>query len=133
MKRHHVLVDDPHPQSMAALVLLAGRLQKETIQDWLNFRIAFLNSIISIRGDLVCAHCQAKGLLIETDDTDKLATVDHVVPLSKGGEQFDRTNCIVACYPCNNNRKNRSIEEFRRRLKEGGKSCKHATKDTTGT
>ena len=30
-----------------------------------------------------------------------LATVDHVMPLSKGGAEFDEANCVVACYRCN--------------------------------
>lgn len=102
---------------MAALVLLTDQLQKETIQEWLNFRLAYLNHIISLEGDLTCAHCGAKGLLIETEDTNRLATVDHVRALSKGGAQFDRSNCIVACFRCNNNRKNLDIEEFRKRRK----------------
>jgi 5-methylcytosine-specific restriction endonuclease McrA len=34
-------------------------------------------------------------------DRDQTATLDHVVPISKGGEQFDHTNCVAACAPCN--------------------------------
>lgn len=30
-----------------------------------------------------------------------LATIDHVVPLSKGGDEKDEKNLKVACYPCN--------------------------------
>jgi 5-methylcytosine-specific restriction endonuclease McrA len=31
-----------------------------------------------------------------------LATLDHVVPISKGGGITDLNNVVIACWPCNN-------------------------------
>jgi len=120
--RHRVLVDDPNPKSHAALVMLAKRLSQaeEGLAEWLAFRLKFLGKF----PELVCSHCGKKGLLKETENTDMLATVDHVVPVSKGGPKFDESNCLVACFPCNNNRKDLDLDEYRRRK---GLTCKSHT------
>jgi len=103
-------------QSYAAWVLLNKKLNiaEQNLAEWLAFRSRFLDKFPK----LVCSHCGKKGLLKDTDDTDRLATVDHVIPLSKGGAQFDENNCIVACFSCNNNRKNLDLDEFRKRKKK---------------
>ena len=44
-------------------------------------------------------------------------TVDHVVPLSKGGLN-DITNIVGACRPCNTRKGTRSAEEFQRIIEE---------------
>lgn len=111
--RHNVLVDNPDPKSMAAAVVLRKRLSKETVAEWLRFRDAFL----SVRS-LVCTHCGKTGLLKESDDPETLATIDHVIPLSKGGAQYNEDNCVIACGRCNGNRKNTDMAVW---LKRRGK------------
>ena len=32
--------------------------------------------------------------------TNEMATLDHVIPLSRGG-RTNQKNCILSCYPCN--------------------------------
>ena len=113
-KRHDILVEDPHLTSHAALILLRDKLSKEVIAEYLEFRLKFLGGF----PELTCSHCGVTDLLVETDNTDLLATVDHKTPLSKGGALLDPDNCVVACYPCNNNRKNMGMEEFRRRKRQ---------------
>ena len=43
-------------------------------------------------------------------------TVDHVVPVSRGGET-SWLNCVCACHACNNKKKNYTIEESGMKLR----------------
>ena len=46
------------------------------------------------------------------------ATIDHVKPKSKGGKSKP-FNEIAACYDCNAQKANLSIEEFLKKMKDG--------------
>lgn len=114
VRRNQVLVEDPSVKSQAALVLLLKRLGREELDKWFEFRLQFLNS-----HDLVCHYCGKTGLKIEVDITKKselkfLATIDHVVPISKGGAQFDPDNYVVACFNCNQKKGDNENFDFRR-------------------
>lgn len=58
-------------------------------------------------------HCHLCGLLLRTDlrgTNHPLApTVDELVPISKGGDPLDPTNCRAACRCCNTSRNNRDL------------------------
>lgn len=41
--------------------------------------------------------------------------VDEIIPVSLGGDPFDRSNCHLAHKSCNARRGNMSVSEFRRR------------------
>lgn len=60
-------------------------------------------------------HCAYCGKKIEYDDM----TIDHIAPLSKGGSN-DLANTIPSCQLCNNQKADRSIEEFRAFLENIG-------------
>jgi 5-methylcytosine-specific restriction endonuclease McrA len=108
--KNQVFTEDPHLQSPAALHLLRKKLNDELNFLWLKFRNDFLSNTV-----LTCTYCGKTDLLIETDDLNRLATIDHVIPRSKGGAEFDRSNCVVACFPCNNNRGDMDADEYKRR------------------
>jgi len=108
LSRNKLYVDDPHVQSHAALSLLVTKLGEESHKEWLTFRVKYLSQFES----LVCHYCGKEGLLIETDDEEHLATVDHVVPLSKGGAEFDPENLVVACLSCNGNKKDKDYDRY---------------------
>lgn len=74
---------------------------------WKRLRI----SIIEDRG----AFCEYCGCDCSSDPT-----VDHVRPVSRGGELFEPSNLVVACRPCNS-RKGASLVAFCP-LKEGATS-----------
>jgi 5-methylcytosine-specific restriction endonuclease McrA len=111
---HNVLVSDPHPKSLAALVLLTKKLAPRPLgyKEWLRYRKWYLREHWRKHRDFRCAYCGKSGLKKTTDYDDQLATLDHVKPLSKGGERFHSSNLVVACYSCNSKKKDKSVEEF---------------------
>ena len=53
-------------------------------------------------------HCAYCGKKIDFDDM----TIDHIVAISKGGSN-DIANTIPSCQLCNNQKADRTVEEFR--------------------
>lgn len=51
-----------------------------------------------------CAYC--------TIDCSDFPTIDHVLPLCKGGGNT-LNNLVIACLKCNQEKRNKSIEEFK--------------------
>lgn len=103
---HWLLVREPHPQSLASLVLLTRKyvLATRSIKNyrlWLLYRKSLLKTLLKEKGSLDCHYCSKKGLKINTNSEDKLATLDHVIPKSKGGPEYNKNNLVVACYKCN--------------------------------
>jgi 5-methylcytosine-specific restriction endonuclease McrA len=112
--KHNVLVHEPHPQSLAALVLLTKKLAPRELDYtvWLRYRKWFLKQHMKKHGKLFCFYCAAGPLKKQSVRDKDLATLDHVKPLSKGGDRFSSSNLVVACYRCNSRKKDKSIEEF---------------------
>jgi len=111
---HNVLVDNPHPKSFAALVLLTKNLSPRPVgyKDWLRYRKWFIREHLRKHKELSCFYCGKSSLKKQSNYTDQLATLDHVKPLSKGGERFHSSNLVVACYSCNSRKRDKSVEEF---------------------
>lgn len=42
----------------------------------------------------------------------KRTTVDHRIPVSQGGDEFDTTNMVIACYACNQQKGTRFPRKF---------------------
>ena len=116
--RHRVRVENPHPKSLAAGVLLTRSLEEQERAQWVSFRSAFLKRVEAHSGNLSCHYCGRKGLVSELPDDysradlKRLATLDHVVPRSQGGAEFDKGNIVVACHPCNQRKGNKMPDEF---------------------
>jgi 5-methylcytosine-specific restriction endonuclease McrA len=112
---HNVLVASPHPQSLAALVLLTKKLAPRPIgyREWLRYRKWYIREYVRRHKTLECFYCGKGPLKRQSDSNDDLATLDHVKPLSKGGERFHSSNLVIACYRCNSRKKDLSVEEFK--------------------
>jgi 5-methylcytosine-specific restriction endonuclease McrA len=112
--KHNVLVHEPHPQSLAALVLLTKKLAPRPIsyKTWLRYRKWFLRQHLKKHKTLMCFYCGCGPLKSQSDVDKDLATLDHVKPLSKGGERFHSSNLVVACYTCNSRKKDKDVNEF---------------------
>ena len=62
---------------------------------WQKVRVAVLR-----RDNWTCHYCQK---LLKNSD----ATVDHLVPLSRGGDRLNQDNLVAACRSCNSSKKDR--------------------------
>ena len=71
-----------------------------------------------------CSYCGRNTILPsdlkDSDDKLLMATVDHIVPLSKGGKS-NGSNYVMSCDRCNNLKGDTDEETFRYALKEKGK------------
>lgn len=106
--RDYIFEDNPHPQSLAALLLMKldyfNSDESVCNQPWhiqLTHNIKFLEEALEERGELVCEYCGKQGLIIGSSDKTKLATVDHIMPKALGGDAFNYLNLAVACNTCN--------------------------------
>lgn len=90
---------------MAGYILLKKEYSTVETRIWLKFRSHYLKS-----QKLICAYCGKKDLKLNSHhgrNLGSLATIDHIIPLSKGGSRFDRKNLTVACHTCNNKKGNK--------------------------
>ncbi len=114
-ERITVLVEMPHIQSLASLVLLKKFYErcdrsgdkKQKKRQWRVY-LTFRNRLLKRRkkefGDLVCYLCGKTGLIANVNSPNaknREATIDHKVPISKGGKTYCEKNCEVACLKCN--------------------------------
>lgn len=71
------------------------------------------------REDPRCFYCRVKtNLNYQKRDNHLLATIDHVVPKSKGGAN-NINNYVLACFGCNTAKGSLSQEQFIECLKTG--------------
>ena len=73
--------------------------------------VAKFNRVSVFRRDMyLCQYCGEQV-------TARSATLDHVIPTSRGGKNC-WTNCVTACHPCNSKKRNRTPEEANMQLME---------------
>jgi len=60
---------------------------------------------VLVRDGFTCAYCGAPA-----------NTIDHVWPVSKGGKSTYQ-NCVAACFPCNQKKRNKTLKEIGWELK----------------
>ncbi len=56
------------------------------------------------KGRLTCVYCGEKNLVTNFNipiPAHRKATLDHVIPRSKGGSEFSLSNLVVCCSKCN--------------------------------
>jgi len=70
-------------------------------------KVPFSKKNIMIRDDFTCQYC-GKG---------KELTIDHVIPVSRGGKSTFE-NCVTACKYCNNTKSNKLPSEIHMYLKK---------------
>ena len=118
---HKFLICNPSSKSRAAYLLLRNKLraQDDTWKNirgvkhkWLKFREEFLRQHKKVHNSFVCEYCGRPDLHNSKFNNDWLVTLDHIMPLSKGGEMFERSNLAVCCNLCNKVKKAFSLKEF---------------------
>jgi len=70
-------------------------------------KVPFSKKNIMIRDGYKCVYCGCNSEL----------TVDHVIPAASGGKS-NFENCVCACLPCNNKKRNRTPSEAKMFLKK---------------
>ena len=114
---------DPSIKSYASLLLLQNELRNSDQDDVKNywktrilFSRTFLHKILDKEKDLVCTYCGKRHLVIEEENmfvkNHLKATIDHVLPISKGGSVYDTDNVVVACGTCNSRKDNMTLGKF---------------------
>ena len=73
------------------------RLYTQDINEWKK-----ISKIVFERDSYTCRYCSQIGNLLE---------VDHIVPLSKGGNN-DLENLTTSCRKCNRQKKDKTVDEF---------------------
>lgn len=67
-------------------------------------------------GKLTCVYCEKTDLQIEYDgmqiDRNVMATLEHLLPISKCGGIFDIFNVVCACGKCNHNRSSKDLDTY---------------------
>ena len=124
-----VIPDDPFPGTMGNLILLkeyygcdALRKKKNKKKEhWQRYawNIRYLRERLKQDGILICAYCgkhPLKTIAAQVHKSKKdlltMATVDHIIAVSQGGDPFDKNNVCVACNPCNQRKGSQSLTEF---------------------
>jgi len=79
-------------------------------------KVALTKKNVLLRDDYTCQYCNLKG--------ERMMTVDHVLPKSKGGPSTWE-NLVCACMRCNNRKNNRTPEHANMRLKRRPKAPKY--------
>jgi 5-methylcytosine-specific restriction endonuclease McrA len=79
-------------------------------------KVALTKKNILLRDDYTCQYCNLKG--------ERMMTVDHVQPRSKGGPSTWE-NLVCACMRCNNRKNNRTPEHANMVLKRKPKTPKY--------
>jgi 5-methylcytosine-specific restriction endonuclease McrA len=118
IKQYHMIYEEePYQKSLGSLVLLNDFLRGRDVDylasDWtirVKYNIEFLKLQLKQKGQLNCSYCRKQNLFINEDITKRpkyhfLATVDHVIPISKGGSIDDYENMTCACWHCNHSKK----------------------------
>ena len=120
-----IISEVSNAKSLASSLLLRKYLMEMDIDyiekmDLINTRIEFsrnyLEGVLEDCGSIKCTYCGKDDLVIEYDgmrvENGVKATIDHIVPVSKGGGRFDRSNITPCCGGCNTKKGNKSLEEF---------------------
>lgn len=119
---HKFITRIPSIKSRAAYLLLKDKLraQDETYKNihgvrfkWLKFRKIFLVRHKELHNSFICEYCGRPDLheaTIKSDDCQ--VTLDHIIPLSKGGQMFDISNLVISCTLCNKIKDSDSIKTF---------------------
>lgn len=129
-ENHYIYEEPTSNKSRSAYILLYDKLRAQDDSDdwasdlkmWLVFRKEFIRAELSKNNKLTCAYCGREDLIEGYHEFDKkhlnnnipnLATIDHIMPLSKNGRRYDRKNCCIACKNCNKRKDNKNIEDFK--------------------
>lgn len=104
MNKEYALQDEDFLKSMEYTYKKIN-FSRETLSEWQN-KI----------GNLFCVYCKKQDLIIELEgmsvSNNIKATIDHVVPISEGGDVFNIENVVCACGKCNTKKGSKSLDDY---------------------
>ncbi len=106
VKYIRVFVDDPHPTSGAAAVLLRRQLKRldatcMSRHDWCKYRDGVVKKVIEAKISLTCEFCGRGNLIPFTERyCEDMLTLDHFIPHSKSKNNA-MSNLVLCCHRCN--------------------------------
>jgi 5-methylcytosine-specific restriction endonuclease McrA len=123
--QNNIYFDISRANTYAASILLR-QYYRENDADYLDtvarrmkiiaFSRKYLTTVQEKEGSVSCSYCNKPNLIIELEgmrvNNTQKATIDHIVPISKGGAVFDINNITPCCGTCNSKKSNKSLEEF---------------------
>ena len=68
-------------------------------------RVPFSRRNVFIRDKNTCQYCGCQFI------GHRKLTIDHIIPISRGGERRTFNNCVTSCSICNNFKNNRTPKE----------------------
>lgn len=109
---HNIRLRIPSSNSYAASLLMREQLRIEDkklaskFRIWLSFRKHVFKEWRKEKKPMVCYWCEKRNLKLGMIDKSNpmAATIEHLQPRGKGGEEFDIKNLEIACVTCNNAR-----------------------------
>lgn len=110
--KHRVFLKNVPSDCYAASVLLHEVYQQMETKAWHRARNDFLDSELKEKGYLECYYCHRKHLRRRGGKANERATVDHIIPVSRGGGWTDQANFVVCCDSCNRKKSNHLVEKF---------------------
>lgn len=127
-KHYHIVFDyDENPKSYSSAVLLRNYYREHDIEfresdDWRYYFIVRRHFLRKKKkehnGVWICHYCERPITKIQTRNKIyqknrwNLITVDHKVPLDKGGDLLATSNMLECCVRCNEKKDNMSYEVF---------------------
>jgi len=107
---HDICIKTIRASDYANLILLNRTYSMLERRRWFKVRKEFLAEQLIKTGNLTCFYCNRNDLTIEGPKS--AATVDHIIPKSSGGKEFDKENFAVCCFSCNSKKGSATKESF---------------------
>tara|TARA_R100001594_G_scaffold146245_2_gene197427 strand:+ start:679 stop:1206 length:528 start_codon:yes stop_codon:yes gene_type:complete len=95
-------------RSVDGTISLPSTLRLKNRVHYFRKKIHFSKAMVKRRDNYTCQYCGKTP-------TKKNTTIDHVIPVSKGGET-SYENCVTACYKCNNKKNNKLLSQIDMKL-----------------
>ena len=109
--------DDTVIRSADESISLPSTLRLRKRVKFFRQKIYFSKATVKRRDNYTCQYC---GKAINK----KNLTIDHIIPVSKGGET-SYENCVAACYKCNNKKNNKLLSQLDMKLLNKPRRPKH--------
>lgn len=130
--KHEITMATVDRTSYANLVLLQRLYARLENRAWARARKKFLQEELAKHGSLKCYYCGHDNLGIKSKKKNEVATVDHFIAKSNGGDPYSCENFRVCCSSCNKKKGSNPAEEFlcSKYLKEKIQSIPKQVNDT---